>query len=150
MQLPVRIEILRPRLRRQDRFRFPGSLQILRAAVKILCIDFDDIEIVTQLSGLGRKAQVGNRGDGDGADLEAVGPVFVVLVLQIELERGVLVVGEACFGGLRCAPYSSSLPVRNNQHLLYSDLVEGQTYRASGQLVGFPIVGLVVWRLAIA
>lgn len=107
MLLPIRLIVLGPRS--TGRGGSPRSVLILGAAIKVLRIDLDDIEIITQLPGLGRKAQVGDGGNGDGAELEAGRPVFVGLVLQLELERGVLEVGETCFGGLCGGPYSASL-----------------------------------------
>lgn len=112
MLLPIRLIVFGPRPARRGRSL--RSVLILGAAIKILRIDLDDIEIITQLPGLRRETQVGDGGDGDGAELEAGRPVFVGLVLQLELERGVLEVGEACFGGLCGGPYSASLSVHGS------------------------------------
>ena len=107
MLLPVGIVVLGARSARRS---LPlRSVLVLRAAVEILGIDPDDVEVVAQLTRFGGEAEVGDGGDGDGAELEAGGPVLVGLVLQLELERGVLEVGEAGPGGLRGAPDPSSL-----------------------------------------
>lgn len=79
------------------------------AAVEVVCLDRDDVEVVAQFAGLGAEAEVGDRGDGDGAVLEAEGPQVVGLVLEFEFEGLVLEVGEAGFGGDGCASDTACL-----------------------------------------
>lgn len=65
--------------------------------------------VVVQLARLGAEAQVGYRGERDGASFEAGGPYLGFLVLELYFQRLFLIVGEADFGGDGCGSKTSRL-----------------------------------------
>lgn len=115
--------------------------------VEVQGLDRDDVVVVGELAGLGGEAQVGNRRDFEVGDIEALGPVIFGLVLQLELERLVLEVGELGLGGDLCVADAAGLMTQIRS--LSSEAV-GMTYRAAGHLVGLAVVVLVIRRVSVA
>lgn len=69
----------------------------------------DDIVVIVQFSCFRRKAEVGDAGELDGADGEALRPLISGFVLKFDLEGLFLIVGQADFGGDRGATETSCL-----------------------------------------
>lgn len=59
----------------------------------------DDVVIIVELASLSTEAEVSDGRDLEVGDLEALGPFVFGLVLELEAEEFVLVVGEAGDGG---------------------------------------------------
>lgn len=69
------------------------------AHVEILCPDGDDVVVIRELASFGGEAKVGNRGNLEVRNFEAVRPFIFCLVLQVKFERFILEIGKACSGG---------------------------------------------------
>lgn len=98
--------------------------------VEVLGVDADDVVAVAQLARLGAETQVADGGELDVRDLEAAGPLAFVLVHQVHGELLVLEVGDASARGEVCIAHAAG--------------------GAAGEFVGFAVVSLVVFGLAVA
>lgn len=116
--------------------------------IQVLGRDRDDVVVVGELARLGAEAEVRDGGDLDfWTQSEAVIPLGLVLVLQVEREGLVLEISQAELGGdigvAKAARLSSLLILRLDKHIK-------KTYRAASQLIGLAVVLLVIDRVTIA
>lgn len=133
--------------------------------------------VVGELARLGGEAEVGDRRDLDGAQLEAAFPLVFGLVLELQLQRLVLEIRQACFGGGGGVAKAAGLLVERGQLVAllvavwlcraavlkesYSEEATkvteratakgtGSTYGAASQLVRLAVVVPIIGCLAVS
>lgn len=65
-------------------------------------LERDDVVVVVQFARLGAEAQVGYGGQGNRPGFEARVPLVDILVLELDLQRLFLIVGQSYFGWDGC------------------------------------------------